>query len=86
MAGEPLFLPEDTALAIALTEQEAAEEAEQCPRCGLQKSVCRDISNQFGFAVSAEQCHATAAITDAMAKYGDEASAGKLVWSAYLRH
>ncbi len=36
--GEPLFLPEDTDLAVALAE----EERDTCPSCGLPMVWCRD--------------------------------------------
>jgi hypothetical protein len=85
--GEPFFLPEDTALAVALAEQEAAEAAEKCPLCGLPREVCRDPANQFRFVAEAEQCHASAAIAAAQVQQGtDEVQSRALSWSAQLRH
>lgn len=84
--GEPLFLPEDTDVALALHEQEAAEAAEKCPLCGLSTSVCRDPGNQFGFRVAGERCHATYALTAAQAKEsGDDTSTRSTAWSAQLK-
>ena len=57
--GEPLFLEEDTAVAIALAE----EERDTCPACGMPKVWCRDPANQFGvFEAVEEQCHVSYAI------------------------
>jgi hypothetical protein len=54
--GEPLFLKEDSDLAIALAE----EERDTCPSCGLPKAWCRDPANQFAvFDVHEEACFAT---------------------------
>ena len=88
--GEPLFLQEDTAWAIALHEQRQAEAAEKCPLCGLPVAVCRDPDNQFRFAAASEQCHATYAIASAQAKdkakgEGSEASVRATAWSARMR-
>jgi hypothetical protein len=54
--GEPLFLEEDTALVIALAE----EERDTCSSCGMPKAFCRDPRAQFtAFAVHEETCFAT---------------------------
>jgi hypothetical protein len=37
--GEPLFLPADTEMAVALAE----EERDTCPACGLPKAWCRQV-------------------------------------------
>jgi hypothetical protein len=51
--GEPLFLREDTDLAVALAE----EEADTCPSCGMPKVWCRDAKNhQFSFEPVASVC------------------------------
>src|SRR5690606_10072592 len=42
--GEPVFLPEDTDLAVALAE----EEADTCGKCGMPKVWCRDPAYSFG--------------------------------------
>jgi len=86
LPGEPLFLREDTNLAIALEEQEAAEEADRCPRCGMSKAECRKKANEWQFQGEFEQCHAIAAIVRAQKKFGAGAGSDELVWSAYLRH
>jgi hypothetical protein len=83
--GEPLFWPEDTDLAVALHEEEAAEAAEKCPLCGLPKSICRDPANQLRFKASYERCHATNAIAQAQSvQGGDEVSRTATAWSAEL--
>lgn len=54
--GEPLWLLEDTAAAIALAE----EEADQCPQCGMPKAWCRDNKNgRARFEVDEGFCWAT---------------------------
>jgi hypothetical protein len=57
--GEPLFLQEDTDLAVALAE----EERDTCPACGLPKAWCRDPANQFAaFEAREDTCFATYAL------------------------
>jgi hypothetical protein len=57
--GEPLFLEEDTAAALALAE----EERDTCPSCGLPKAWCRDPRAQFGaFEAYEDTCFATYAL------------------------
>jgi len=57
--GEPLFLEEDTAAALALAE----EERDTCRSCGLPKAWCRDPANQFGaFEAHEDTCFATYAL------------------------
>jgi hypothetical protein len=57
--GEPLFLEEDTAAALALAE----EERDTCPSCGLPKAWCRDPKAQFGaFEAHEDTCFATYAL------------------------
>lgn len=57
--GEPLFLKEDSDLALALAE----EERDTCPSCGLPKAWCRDPAYQFaGFDAHEETCFATHAL------------------------
>jgi len=54
--GEPVFLPSDTAKAVAL----ALEEADTCPTCGYPKSWCRGKGSQFtDYEVAQETCQAT---------------------------
>jgi hypothetical protein len=83
--GEPLFTQEDTDWAIALHEQEAAEQADRCPLCGLPKRVCRDIANQNRFKAEPERCHATNAIARAQdVQGGDDVTKQSTAWSASL--
>jgi hypothetical protein len=54
--GEPLFLQDDTDLAVAL----ALEERDTCPSCGLPKAWCRNNDKgRASFDVSEEMCWAT---------------------------
>lgn len=56
--GEPLFLEEDTAAAIALAE----EERDTCPSCGLPKAYCRSEDAEEGvarFDIREDRCWAT---------------------------
>ncbi len=53
--GEPLFLEDDTAAAVALAE----EERDACPSCGWPKAWCRDKANQFAFDAHEEMCWPT---------------------------
>lgn len=53
--GEPLFLQEDTDIAVALAE----EEKDTCPSCGLPKAWCRDPKNQFAFEPHEDVCWST---------------------------
>lgn len=63
--GEPMFLAEDTAAALALAE----EEQNTCPSCGLPKDWCRDPANQFGtFEPHQEFCWASYRLADYRAK------------------
>jgi len=67
--GEPVFLPEDTAAAIALAE----EEADTCSSCGLPKAWCRD--NEAGrnrFDVAESFCWATYRVGLRQEKQGKE--------------
>lgn len=88
IAGEPLFLPEDTDLQLALREEEAAEAAARCPRCQLPKAVCRAKANQVRFKAEVEQCHATWAIVRAQDDMAErdipEATRQAAVWTASL--
>lgn len=82
--GEPLFLEEDTALAVALAE----EERDTCPSCGYQKAWCRDPANQFGaFDVQQEFCWASYRLADhRAAKFealSDSQRASVQVWATF---
>lgn len=66
--GEPLFLDEDTAGALALAE----EERDTCPSCGMPKAWCRDPRNQFGvFEPTEEQCHVSYVLATRREAWGD---------------
>lgn len=54
--GEPLFLDEDTAWAVALAE----EERDACPSCGMPKDICRSGDIPFtDYEVREETCQPT---------------------------
>lgn len=56
--GEPLFLEQDTAAAVALAE----EERDTCQSCGMPKAWCRTQDYEEGlgrFDVHEERCWAT---------------------------
>ena len=54
--GEPVFLPEDTAKAVALAE----EERDTCGSCGYPKAWCRGKGSQVtDYEVAQETCQAT---------------------------
>lgn len=70
--GDPLFLPADTAAALALAE----EEADTCNKCGLPKAYCRDNENgRARFDVDEEWCWATYRVAQRAAKMEKEKSA-----------
>lgn len=56
-AGEPLWLPEDTAWAMAL----AAVEADSCPDCKQPWSEATDKASEFAYDAHLIRCHACAA-------------------------
>lgn len=55
--GEPLFLEDDTAAAIALAE----EEQDSCPACGLPRAWCREggLGDVGRFDIKEDTCWAT---------------------------
>lgn len=54
--GEPVYLPMDTALALAL----AQEESDTCPSCGYLKAICRDPARPWtDYEIHEETCQAT---------------------------
>lgn len=54
--GEPLWLPEDRAWALALL----AVEADACPDCGKPWVEATDPDNEFAYEADLVQCHACA--------------------------
>lgn len=56
--GEPAWLPDDRAWALALAEVEA----DDCPSCGHPRSVTTLPSSEFAYRAEAVRCHACAAI------------------------
>lgn len=58
--GEPLFLEDDTAAAIALAE----EERDTCHRCGYPKVWCREPAHQFAFEPKEDVCWPTKRLED----------------------
>ena len=83
-----MFTQVDTAWALALEEQEAAEAAEKCPLCGLPVSVCRDPANEFRFDAAPEKCAAAYAIAIKQAEWNKdnaEANVRSAAWSAHLK-
>lgn len=83
--GEPLFLEEDTAHAVALAE----EEANTCRSCGLPKAICRDPANKFGiFAGSHDFCYASYTLHDyrkAKTKNLSDAQQAAVQWNVEFR-
>lgn len=83
--GEPLFLPEDTAAAVALAE----EEADTCPACGLPKSWCRDNADgRYKFEVAEDFCWSTyhlALRQDAMSEGKTKSAADKRATQLLVR-
>jgi hypothetical protein len=66
--GEPLFLEEDTAAAVALAE----EERDSCGSCGMPKAWCRDPKHQFGtFEPVEEVCWVTYRLAQHQAANGE---------------
>ena len=52
--GEPLWLPEDRAWALALMEVEA----DSCPECRQPWHEATDIKNEFAYRAEVIRCHA----------------------------
>lgn len=56
--GEPLWLPEDRAWALAL----ALVESEQCPGCGQPLAETTAADAQYAYRAISVRCHACAAV------------------------
>jgi hypothetical protein len=66
--GEPLWLDEDRAWALALLEAEA----NACPDCGQPWDVATDKANEFEFRAHLIRCHACTASAKAVQAYQDK--------------
>lgn len=65
VAGEPLWLAEDRAWALALLQVEA----DKCPDCGHPWAEATDIGNEFKFKAEVVRCHACTAGAKAVSAY-----------------
>jgi hypothetical protein len=63
--GEPLWLNEDRAWALAL----AQVETENCPDCGRPWSEVSDPDNEFKYQTELIRCHACTTATKAVSAY-----------------
>ncbi|MFL4904815.1 hypothetical protein ACJ6WF_16910 [Streptomyces sp. MMS24-I2-30] len=66
--GEPLWLPEDRAWALAL----AHVEADSCPECGQPWSEATDPANEFAFRAELVRCHACTTSARTVKAYQDK--------------
>jgi hypothetical protein len=66
--GEPLWLPEDTAWALALLDVEA----DCCPECKQPWGEATDKANEFKYAAELIRCHACTASARAVKTYQDK--------------
>lgn len=66
--GEPLWLPEDRAWALALLQVEASA----CPGCGQSWETATDPDNEFRFAAELTRCHACSTSARAVQAYQDK--------------
>ncbi|MGW0626420.1 hypothetical protein [Streptomyces sp. NPDC002758] len=66
--GEPLWLPEDRAWALAL----AQVEADACPECGQPWSEATDKVNEFSYDTELIRCHACTASARAVKAYQEK--------------
>ena len=65
--GEPLWLPEDRAWALAL----AQVEADACPECGEAWSETTDAANEYAYRADLVKCHACATGARAVRNHQD---------------
>lgn len=65
VAGEPLWLAEDRAWALALLQVEA----ENCPDCGNPWAEATSIDNEFKYKAELVRCHACTTGAKAVSKY-----------------
>lgn len=66
--GEPLWLEEDRAWALAL----AQVEADSCPECGQPWGEATDKNNEFAYQADLIRCHACTASATAVQAYQDK--------------
>lgn len=66
--GEPLWLPEDRAWALAL----AQVEGDACPECGQTWSEATDKANEFNYSTELIRCHSCTASARAVKAYQDK--------------
>ncbi|MCX5601629.1 hypothetical protein OOK29_26105 [Streptomyces phaeochromogenes] len=66
--GEPLWLAEDRAWALALLEVEA----DACGDCGQPRSETADEKNEFAYTAELMRCHACAASAREVRRYQDK--------------
>ena len=65
---EPVFLPEDAAELQAL----AVVEAEECPRCGEDRSKSHAAEGEFAYKAEVVRCHSCATSERAVRAYAKE--------------
>lgn len=66
-AGEPMWLPEDRAWALALLEVEA----DKCPDCGTPWGEATDPKREFAYDAEVIRCHACTASSMRVKAYQD---------------
>ncbi|MET8982142.1 hypothetical protein ABZX85_41820 [Streptomyces sp. NPDC004539] len=66
--GEPVWLPEDRAWALALLEVEA----DACPECRQPWGEATDQANEFGYEAELIRCHACTASARTVRAYQDK--------------
>lgn len=66
--GEPLWLAEDRAWALALLEVEA----DACPECRQPWGEATDAKNEFAYTAELIRCHACTASAQAVKAYQDK--------------
>ncbi|MFD9405398.1 hypothetical protein ACFWA4_42115, partial [Streptomyces sp. NPDC060011] len=71
--GEPLWLPEDRAWALALLQVEA----DACPDCGQPWGEATDKANEFAYRAELIRCHACTTSASAVRAYQDKGGASE---------
>ncbi|MFB7360495.1 hypothetical protein [Streptomyces gardneri] len=71
--GEPLWLPEDRAWALALLQVEA----DACPDCGQSWGEATDKANEFAYRAELIRCHACTTSASAVRAYQDKGGASE---------
>lgn len=70
--GEPLWLDDDRAWALALTQVEA----DSCPECGQPWGEATDQGNEFAYRAELVRCHACTTSAKAVKAYQDRGGDG----------